>query len=101
MTITSPFGALIGRDNEQSASQAVYTTYAEIDTVDGGYRIDLAPVDAVRNEVVEDEFFVSLREGALPTVTGGEISVHERRPDHVIYKIHRDKGANVVNILFK
>ena len=99
--ITSPFGALIGRDNEQSASQAVYTTYAKTDTVDGGYRIDLAPVDAVRNEVVEDEFFVSLRERALPTVTGGKISVHECRPDHVIYKIHRDKGASAVNILFK
>ncbi|MBO7761550.1 MAG: hypothetical protein J6T24_02015, partial [Clostridia bacterium] len=38
--ITSPFGALIGRDNEQSASQAVYTAYAGLDTVDGGYRID-------------------------------------------------------------
>ena len=98
--ITSPFGALIGRDNEQSASQAVYTTYAGIDTVDGGYRIDLAPVDAVRNEVVEDEFFVSLRERALPTVTGGTIYVHEHRPDHVIYKIRRDAGASAVSILF-
>ena len=99
--ITSPFGALIGRDNEQSASQAVYTTYAALDRVDGGYRIDLAPVDAVRNEVVEDEFFVSLRDKALPTVTGGTAHLHEHRPDHVIYKIRRDEGAGVVNILFK
>ena len=99
--ITSPFGALIGRDNEQSASQGVYASYAKLDTVDGGYRIDLAPVDAVRNEVVENEFFVSLREGARPTVTGGEVFRHERRPDHVIYKIRRDETASAVNILFK
>ena len=99
--ITSPFGALIGRDNEQSASQAVYTAYAGLDTVDGGYRIDLAPVDAVRNEVVEDEFFVSLREKTLPTVTGGTATVHEHRPDHVIYKIRRDENVDAVKILFK
>lgn len=99
--ITSPFGALIGRDNEQSASQGVYTSYAKLDTVDGGYRIDLAPVDAVRNEVVEDEFFVSLRERKLPTVTGGTATVHETRPDHVIYKIRRNTGADTVGIWFR
>ena len=96
--ITSPFGALIGRDNEQSASQAVYTSYAALDRVDGGYRLDLAPVDAVRNEVVEDEFFVSIKGHALPgTVTGGTISVHEVRPDHTVYKITRD-GTPVVTL---
>jgi hypothetical protein len=84
-----------------SASQAVYTAYASLDTVDGGYRIDLAPVDAVRNEVVEDEFFVSLRENTLPTVTGGTATVHEHRPDHVIYKIRRDENVDAVKILFK
>ena len=99
--ITSPFGALIGRDNEQSASQGVYTAYAKLDRVDGGYRIDLAPVDAVRNEVVEDEFFVSLRERKQPAVTGGTLAVHETRPDHVIYTLRRDTGASAVSISFK
>lgn len=99
--ITSPFGALIGRDNEQSASQAVYTTYAALDRVDGGYRIDLASVDAVRNEVVEDEFFVSLREKRIPrAVSGGCITLHESRPDHVIYKVARADRADAVTILF-
>ena len=99
--ITSPFGAMLARDNEAAASQAVYAAYARIDRVDGGYRIDLAPVDAVRNEVVEDEFFVSLRERALPAaLTGGTLALHEVRPDHVIYKIRREADADAVKIIF-
>ncbi len=99
--VTSPFGAMLARDNEASASQSVYASHATIDSVDGGYRIDLAPVEAVRTPLIENEFFVSLREKALPrAVTGGKISVHECRPDHVIYKIDRDPNTTSVNILF-
>ena len=95
--ITSPFGAMMASDNEQSASQALYATYAAIDKVDGGYRIDLAPVDATGVDILEDEFFVALGERKPPVVTGGTISVHEVRPDHVIYKIKRD-GSPVVTV---
>ena len=94
--ITAPFGAMIARDNEQSASQGVYARYAKVDTVDGGYRIDLAPVDAVRTELVEDEFFLALRTHELPkNCTGGRIFMHECKGDHTIYKIVRDASSSV------
>ena len=96
--ITSPFGAMIARDNEQSASQAVYAHYAVTDRVDGGWRIDLSPVDAVRTELVEDEFFVAIRDRRVPTsCTGGRIFVHECKEDHTIYRIARD-GSPVVTL---
>ena len=96
--ITAPFGAMISRDNEASASQSVYATYATIDSVDGGYRIDLAPVDRVRTDVIEDEFFVSLKEKRIPKVcTGGSISLHQCKGDHTVYKIARD-GSDAVTI---
>ena len=96
--ITSPFGAMIARDNEQSASQAVYAHYAATDRVDGGWRIDLSPVDAVRTELVKDEFFVAIRDRRVPTsCTGGRIFAHECKEDHTIYRIERD-GSPVVTL---
>ena len=98
--VTSPFGAMLARDNEAAASQAVYSSYAALDRIDGGYRIDLAPVDAVRTPIVEDEFFVSLRERRIPrAVTGATVTLHDARPDHVIYKLARKPGADAVEIL--
>ena len=96
--ITSPFGAMIARDNEQSASQAVYSAYAATDKVDGGYRIDLAPVEAVRTPILEDDFFIAIKDKRLPKACeGGVLYVHEVRPDHVIYRVRRD-GADVVTV---
>ena len=98
--VTSNFGGMLARDNEESASQSAYAKYATVDTVDGGYRIDLAPLDAVRTFLVEDEFYVSLKDKALPrAVIGGAASVHECRADHAVYKIRRDAGADSVTIL--
>ena len=97
--VTAPFGAMLAADNEQSASQAVYTRYAALDTIDGGIRIDLSGVDAVRTPIVTDDFFVALRTRALPaSCTGGRISVHECKGDHTIYRIDRD-GTDEVRIL--
>ena len=97
--VTSPFGAMIARDNEQSASQAVYSAYAAVDKIDGGYRIDLSPVEAVRTPILEDDFFVSIKGKLLPKACeGGQICVHETRGDHTIYHIYRDKNASVVTI---
>lgn len=96
--ITAPFGAMMARDNEESASQGVYARYAVTDRVDGGYRIDLTEVDAVRTDVVEDAFYVALRDRRPPTsCTGGRVSVHECKEDHTIYKIERD-GSPVVTL---
>ncbi len=96
--ITSPFGAMIARDNEQSASQGVYAAYSAVDTVDGGWRIDLSPADAVRTDLVEDEFFVAIRDRRVPTsCTGGRLFVHECKEDHTIYRIERD-GSPVVTL---
>ena len=98
--ITRPFGALIARDNEQAASQGVYAAYAKIDKIDGGYRIDLAPVEEARTFILEEEFFVAIKDKRMPvSVTGGELYVHEIRDDHVIYRVKRD-GATVVTIGF-
>ena len=94
--VTSPFGAMMARDNEDSASQAVYVGYSALDRVDGGYRIDLSSVDAIRTDAVKDEFFLALRGGAVPKgIDGGRILVHERRPDHTIYRVERDASPVV------
>lgn len=99
--VTSHFGAVLARDNEASASQTIYSRYAVVDRIEGGYRIDLAPVDAVRIPLVEDEFFISIKEKRLPrSVLGGSILLHEVRPDHTVYKIVRHQGAERVEILF-
>ena len=99
--VCSHFGVVLARDNEESASQAVYSTHAKIDVIDGGYHIDLAPVDAIRTPLVEDHFYVSLREKALPReVIGGKAYVKDCRSDHVVYVIERDKDASSVDILF-
>ena len=96
--VTSPFGAMLARDNEQSASQAVYAHYAATERVDGGYRIDLSGVEAVRTDLLEDEFFVALRGRDLPkSCEGGSISIHECKEDHTIFKIKRD-GSPVVSM---
>lgn len=96
--VTSPFGVMIARDNVDSASQAIYAEYSTLDKVDGGYRIDLAGADAVRTDLVKDEFFLSLRGGDIPrAVAGGSLTVHETRGDHTIYKITRD-GAPTVTL---
>ena len=97
-SVTSPFGLMLAEDNEDSASQAVYAELAKLDRIDGGYRLDLAPVDAVRTETVKDSFYLSLRDRALPrAVSGGTLTVKEARADHVIYKLERD-GAPTVTI---
>ncbi|MBE6695835.1 MAG: hypothetical protein E7587_05215 [Ruminococcaceae bacterium] len=97
--ITSPFGAMMCRDNEQSASQSLYSAYASVDKVDGGYRIDLSPVEAVRTPILEDDFFVSIKDKSIPkSCEGGKLYIHDVRPDHVIYHIYRDKGASVVTV---
>lgn len=89
--ITSDFGVMLARDNVDSASQALYAEYATLDRVDGGYRIDLSPVDAVRTDAVKDEFFLSLRtEDAPRSLLGGRLSVWERRRDHTVYRIERE-----------
>ncbi len=99
--VTSHYGAVLSRDNEEAASQAVYASYSKLDSIDGGYRIDLSPVDAVRTPLIEDYFCISVREKALPrSVKGGKISVHAVRPDHVVYKIDRDANSKTVEILF-
>ena len=96
--ITRPFGAMIARDNEQSASQGVYAAYARVDTLDGGYRIDLTEVEKARTFILEDEFFVAIKDKRMPKqVEGGTLYVHEVRGDHVIYRIARN-GASVVTI---
>ena len=96
--ITRPFGAMIARDNEQSASQGVYAAYARVDTLDGGYRIDLTEVEKARTFILEDEFFVAIKDKRMPKqVEGGTLYVHEVREDHVIYRIARN-GASVVTI---
>ena len=98
--VTAPFGAMIAADNEASASQAVYNRYAEIDSIEGGYRIDFAGVDAVRTPIVTDEFFVAFRSFAVPkSCVGGSLFVHECKGDHAIYRVVRD-GAAEVKILF-
>ena len=95
--ITSPFGAMLARDNEESASQAVYARYSAVDRIDGGYRIDLSGVDAVRTFLVEDHFYIALRERRIPSsCTGGSLSVHAVRDDHTIYRIERDGSPVVV-----
>ena len=96
--ITAPFGVMLSDGNLTAASQTVYAEFAKLDAVDGGYRIDLTPVDAIRTEVVGDEFFVSVKGNKPPKgCTGGKLFVHECKQDHTIYKIVRD-GAPVVTI---
>ena len=71
-----------------------------VDAVDGGYRIDLAPLDAVRTFLVEDEFFISLKDKTLPSaVEGASLFVHDCRPDHVVYRAVRHPGASTVSLL--
>lgn len=97
--VTAPFGTMLARDNEQSASQAVYARYASLDPIDGGYRIDLAGVDAARTDVVEDEFFVALRGRDVPkSCKGAAVSLHESKEDHTIYKCIRD-GSSAVTLM--
>jgi hypothetical protein len=96
--LTAPFGVMLSAGNPEAASQTLYAEYASLDRVEGGYRIDLAPVDAIRTDMVGDELFVSIRGNALPRAcTGGEIFVHEHKKDHTIYKIVRD-GSPVVTV---
>ena len=92
--VTSPFGVMLATDNEDSASQAVYAEYATAERVDGGYRIDLSRVDAIRADALKDEFFLSLRPSEAPrAVTGASLSLHERRADHTVYLVKRHAGA--------
>ena len=63
-----------------------------------GWRIDLSGVDAVRTFLVEDHFYVALRERRVPThCTGGSLFVHAVRDDHTIYRIERD-GSPIVTL---
>ena len=92
--VTSPCGVMLATDNEDSASQAVYAEHAITERVDGGYRIDLSRVDAIRADALKDEFFLSLRTSADPkAVTGASLSLHERRADHTVYLVKRHVGA--------
>ena len=96
--LTAPFGLMLSDGNVSSASQSVYSEFATLDKIDGGYRIDLAPVDKIRTDAVSDEFFVSLKGRAVPkSCTGGTLYVHECKADHTIYKIARD-GSSVVTL---
>ena len=96
--LTAPFGVMLSAGNLPAASQTLYSQLAAVDKVDGGYRIDLAPVDAARTEVVEDEFFVSIKGSDVPkSCIGGRIFVHECKKDHTIYRLDRD-GSPIVTI---
>ncbi len=50
----------------------------------------------MRTFLVEDHFYVALRERRLPKACiGGKLSVKETRSDHVIYRIDRDASPVV------
>ena len=80
-------GSLPRREREENAGVPAFWI---------GWRIDLSGVDAVRTFLVEDHFYVALRERRLPKACiGGKLSVKETRSDHVIYRIDRDASPVV------
>ena len=95
--VTSHFGLLMAADTLAASAQTLYANYAAVDRVDGGYRIDLSAVDALKTDILGDELFVSLRDRKAPAIAGGTLYAHEARPDHVIYKIKRD-GSPIVTL---
>ncbi len=93
---TELFGSMLARDNAQSCSQTLYAELAKVSTVPGGYEIDLTDVDARGAIGLENEFFVSFKNGTEPVACeGGRLTLHEKKRDFKTYKIQRCGGCIV------
>ena len=99
--LTAPFGVMLSAGNLEAASQTVYSDFAKVEKIDGGYRIDLSEVDSQDTEAIAKEFFVSLKGREMPvSCIGGSIFVHECKQDHTIYRIVRD-GSSAMTLVMQ
>jgi len=94
------FGAMLSRDVEFAASQALYSQFAKVDTCDNKYVIDLSEVDGKGAVAKKNEFYVSLKNGTVPKeCIGGKISEYEAKKEFKTYKIERENSDKIEIIL--
>lgn len=99
LRITSPFGMMLAHDVNEAASQTFYSKYAEVNAVNGGYRVVFDAVDKVDSELVRKEFYVSLKGGEqIQKCIGGSFALHDARADHNVYRVTRDEGVTAVEL---
>ena len=69
-------------------NQQFYALYAKVELVEDKCVIDLREVQAQKNVKGNDTFFISFKNGIVPSsVEGGTIEVYETHNDFVNYKI--------------
>ncbi len=91
------WGVMMGRDVPFADSQTVYSKFAEIREENGQTVIDLAKVDALGALGLQNEFYVSVRNGQEPAaVSGGTLALYETKREFRTYQITRDGAAQVV-----
>ena len=91
------FGAMLSRNTGFAASQAVYNRFADMKFEDGKCIIDLAEVDKKGAIGLKNEFYVSFKNGTVPSsFDGGVGEVYETKKAFTTYKITRDNSDRVV-----
>ena len=84
------FGIMLARDVVFSHHQQLYWSYAKVEGIPGGVRIDLTEADALLGNLEKAPLYISIKKGEpVPSCQGGILTEYERRENHINYKLQR------------
>ena len=82
------FGLMISRDYGFYFNQQMYYQFAKIEETDGGFVIDLSEMPKLPDDILKNEFCISLEKGIEPPkIAGGRIELYEEKQSFKTYKI--------------
>ena len=79
---------MISRDYGFYFNQQMYYQFAKIEETDGGFVIDLSEMPKLPDDILKNEFCISLEKGIEPPkIAGGRIELYEEKQSFKTYKI--------------
>ena len=92
------FGAMLSKDIAFTTNQQYYRLFSKITTDDAKCVIDLSDVQAKKNVKGNDTFYVSFKNGLVPSsIEGGEIKLYEAHNEFSTYEIKHTADKVVIS----
>lgn len=91
------FGGVLTEDIAQCHYQGLYEKVAQITYEDDTITIDVSKFDELLPDVCAD-LFINVKNGAVPTCVGGQISIYRQQDEFANFRIRRQKGVSKIII---
>ena len=91
------FGVMLSKDIAFCSNQHLYRMYSKVTLEKNMLTIDVSDVVKTSKIKLDDEFYVSIKNGLTPiSATGGTIELHETHKDFKNYKVKRT--GEIINV---